>query len=246
MLRGVLGDSVFFKGLKSYATDPRFMYGNTVTEDFQSVMENVSGKDLDYFFREWIYGEKYPVYKCNWNFSDIGNGLYKVKLAINQNQNSNPAFFTMPVKVAIKTSVTDTVVTVFNNLQKQYFEIDVKGNPLSLTVDPDNWIMKDLSLTTGIEPELELNDFALYQNYPNPFNPTTTIKFTLPNVKTSYMTSLRIYNILGKEIITLINKELAAGTYEVDFTGQNLSSGIYFYQLQSGNFISTKHMLLLK
>ncbi len=246
MLRGVLGDSVFFKGLKSYATDPRFMYGNTVTEDFQSVMENESGKDLDYFFREWIYGEKYPVYKCNWNYSDIGNGLYKVKLAINQNLNSNPAFFTMPVKVAIKTSVTDTVVTVFNNLQKQYFEIDVKGNPLSLTVDPDNWIMKDLSLTTGIEPELELNDFMLYQNYPNPFNPTTKLKFTLPAVETSYMTSLRVYNILGKEIITLINKELSAGTYEVDFTGQNLSSGIYFYTLRAGSLIESRSMILLK
>ncbi len=88
--------------------------------------------------------------------------------------------------------------------------------------------------------------FFLSQNYPNPFNPTTKIKFTLAAVETSYMTSLRIYNVLGKEIITLINKELSAGTYEVDFTGQNLSSGVYFYQLKIGNSTVTKKMCLIK
>jgi aminopeptidase N len=250
MLRGVVGDSVFFRGLKKYATDPRFMYGNTVTKDFQSVMENESGKDLDYFFNEWIYGENYPVYKCNWNYSDIGNGIYKVKLAVNQDQNSNPAFFTMPIKVAIATSTTDTTVTVFNNLQKQYFEMDVKGHPLSITIDPDNWIMKDTSLTTGIEPEFEPDDFVLYQNYPNPFNPTTTIKFSVPGLIvpgfSQQMVTLKVFDILGSEVTTLMNEFKTPGNYEVELDGSNLTSGIYFYQLRSGNFISTKHMVLLK
>ncbi len=250
MLRGVLGDSVFFRGLKKYATDPRFKYGNTVTEDFQSVMENESGQDLDYFFKEWIYGVNYPIYKCNWNYSEIGDGLYKVKFAVNQNQNSNPAFFTMPINVVIRTSVTDTTFTVFNNLQKQHFEINVRGNPLSLTIDPDNGIMKDLTLTTGVQPEIELNDFVLYQNFPNPFNPITTIKFfvpgsAVPGISQQFVT-LKVFDILGREVTTLVSEIKAPGAYEVELNGSNLSSGIYFYQLQSGNFISTKNMLLMK
>ncbi len=109
----------------------------------------------------------------------------------------------------------------------------------------------DVSLDNEI-----VKDFKLYQNYPNPFNPTTTIKFTLPNVETSYMTSLRIFNILGKEIITLINKELSAGEYKVNFSaeggsasggdGSKFTSGIYFYQLKYGSFIETKKMILMK
>ncbi len=93
-------------------------------------------------------------------------------------------------------------------------------------------------------------DFVLFQNYPNPFNPVTKIKFTLPTVETSYMTSLRIYNILGKEIITLINEELSAGEYEVEFSteggGSKLATGIYFYILNVGNQRLGKKMCLIK
>ncbi|RJP63558.1 MAG: T9SS C-terminal target domain-containing protein [Ignavibacteriales bacterium] len=99
---------------------------------------------------------------------------------------------------------------------------------------------------TGNEIKLIPGNFELYQNYPNPFNPVTKIKFTLPNVETSYMTSLRIYNILGKEIITLINEELPAGEYEVEVDGNSLSSGIYFYRLMYNSFSSSKKMVLTK
>jgi hypothetical protein len=84
--------------------------------------------------------------------------------------------------------------------------------------------------------------FNLEQNYPNPFNPTTTIKFSIP--KQSYVT-LKVYDILGREVATLINEEKLAGNYEVKFNKQ-LSSGIYFYQLKAGNFTATKKLLLLK
>jgi hypothetical protein len=93
------------------------------------------------------------------------------------------------------------------------------------------------------------------QNYPNPFNPTTKIKYTLPSVETRHasslqMISLKVFDILGNEIATLVNEEKPAGTYEVKF-GRNLinkvlTSGVYFYRLQAGTFIETKKMLLLK
>ncbi|MDP3831598.1 MAG: T9SS type A sorting domain-containing protein, partial [Ignavibacteriaceae bacterium] len=100
-------------------------------------------------------------------------------------------------------------------------------------------------------------DFELYQNYPNPFNPTTKIKFSIPNVvqdlsrnskddNLSSLTSLKIYDILGKKVATLISGELSPGIYEVEFNGKELSGGIYFYQIRVGNFIETKKMVYLK
>ncbi len=85
--------------------------------------------------------------------------------------------------------------------------------------------------------------FRLTQNYPNPFNPTTTISFNLPS---SDFTTLKIYNILGKEVAQLMNERKDAGEYTVHFDGHNVPSGIYFYQLRSGNYVETKKMVLIK
>lgn len=87
------------------------------------------------------------------------------------------------------------------------------------------------------------NNLTLEQNYPNPFNPTTRIRFTIPN---SDFVTLKVYNTLGEEVATLVNKEMNAGSYEVDFIGSKLSSGIYFYTLKTSTFTRTMKMLLLK
>ena len=88
-----------------------------------------------------------------------------------------------------------------------------------------------------------VKDFELYQNYPNPFNPSTTIEYDLP--KEGFVT-LKVYDVLGNLVKTLVNKYQAKGRYDINFNAGNIASGIYIYQLQSGNFISTKKMLLLK
>lgn len=92
------------------------------------------------------------------------------------------------------------------------------------------------------------NKFQLSQNYPNPFNPVTTISFTIPNVIDAKIASatLKIYDVLGREVTVLLNETLLPGKYELKFDASNLSSGIYFYQLRNGNFIDTKKLILLK
>jgi hypothetical protein len=85
--------------------------------------------------------------------------------------------------------------------------------------------------------------YSLKQNYPNPFNPSTTIKFDIP--KDGFVT-IRVYNVLGKEVETLVNEYKRAGSYQVNFNASNIASGIYFYQLQAGSFYSVKKMILLK
>lgn len=85
--------------------------------------------------------------------------------------------------------------------------------------------------------------YSLFQNYPNPFNPNTIIRF---QIKDSRFVSLKVYDILGKEITILINEKKSPGIYEVTFDGGNIASGVYFYKIQAGDFIQVKKMVLLK
>ncbi|MDP4114629.1 MAG: T9SS type A sorting domain-containing protein, partial [Bacteroidota bacterium] len=88
-----------------------------------------------------------------------------------------------------------------------------------------------------------ISNYTLSQNYPNPFNPSTQIKFALP--KDGFVT-LKVFNVLGKEVASLVNEQKAAGNYTINFSAKNLSSGIYFYTIKSGNFTQTKKMTILK
>jgi hypothetical protein len=85
--------------------------------------------------------------------------------------------------------------------------------------------------------------FSLSQNYPDPFNPSTTISFTIP---TRSSVSLKIFDLLGKEVSTIVSQELPAGTYSRQWNAAKMSSGIYFYRLQTGSFTQTKRLVLLK
>lgn len=107
------------------------------------------------------------------------------------------------------------------------------------------WYVYKQSTLTDVEKEDETipTVFKLEQNYPNPFNPSTIIKFGVPERSNAL---LKIYDILGGEVATLVNEELEAGWYERSFNASELSSGVYIYRMNAGNFISTKKMLLLK
>jgi hypothetical protein len=93
------------------------------------------------------------------------------------------------------------------------------------------------------DEELVAENFELKQNYPNPFNPSTSIQYA---ITTRQFVTLKVYNILGDEVVTLVNEEKQSGVYEVTFNASNLSSGMYLYKLQSGSFVETKKMILIK
>jgi Secretion system C-terminal sorting domain len=85
--------------------------------------------------------------------------------------------------------------------------------------------------------------FIVHQNFPNPFNPSTTIKYSIP--KQSKVT-LKVFDLLGKELAILLIREQTRGNYEIDFDATELTSGIYFHKIKAGNFVATKKMILLK
>jgi len=101
-----------------------------------------------------------------------------------------------------------------------------------------------ITYTVSVTNEDELpTEFTLEQNYPNPFNPSTTISYQIPEI--SFVT-LKVYDVLCNEVVTLVNKEKPTGSYEAEFNARTLPSGIYFYRLQSGPYVETKKMILMK
>ena len=135
-------------------------------------------------------------------------------------------------------AVTDTLYSVGNS-------VNGNGNP---TFDQwnfgNNFVIYVLDVPVKVEKQNQPPDqFVLYQNYPNPFNPTTTLSYVIGHQ--SFVT-LKVFDILGNEIATLVNEEKPASEYEVAFNAAGLASGIYFYKLETLNFIMTRKMLLVK
>ena len=132
--------------------------------------------------------------------------------------------------------------------------IDFEGNPRPNPSGsmPDIGAYESPEGIVGVEEDLSLlpTEYALYQNYPNPFNPTTTIKYSIPSVISTegrnLKVTLKVFDVLGNEISTLVETEKPIGSYEVEFDAINLSSGVYFYQLNAGSFVETKKMVLLR
>ncbi len=199
-----------------------------------------------------------PINPCSWDFGIVlnedcstidGRWMYSGNPAdsigwINVFPTDQRSMLNIgPFDIASGESVEITVAYHFErgetNLQSVALGLD-KAQYLR-----DNALVLDADETLKEVP----NKFALYQNYPNPFNPVTTIKYSIPanaSVETHDRVSLRIYNVLGEEIATLVNKRQAPGIYTVQFDASGLPSGIYFYTLKAGNFVRTKKMLLIK
>jgi hypothetical protein len=245
MLRHVLGDSVFFLSLRAYATHPQLKYSTSSTKDFERVCENISGKNLSYFFQEWIYGEGFPDYEYSWDWKSSGDSS---ALIINIKQpadRTNPTFFTMPIDVRITVAGRDTTINVFNNVQSQTFTMVFPAKPNTVFLDPEGWILKSTFTSSTFPPA----DYLLEQNYPNPFNLSTTVRYGIP-VKSKMR--LVVYNVLGQIVSELVNTDQDAGWKEVKWR-TDVSTGIYFYRLDAvstndpnNRFVQVKKMLLLR
>ncbi len=147
-----------------------------------------------------------------------------------------------PIAAIVKDSATWNWVFF-----KSYFKT---GDDIKIVYNNPIQIGKDIFTFTGngvtrvsAPTDNIIKDFSLAQNYPNPFNPTTIIEYSIPKAE---KVTLKIYDVLGREIRTLVNNEQIQGKYSVEFNAGNLASGVYFYRLEAGNFAQTKKLILLK
>jgi M6 family metalloprotease-like protein len=192
-------------------------------------------------FESQIPGSGLLVYRINTTCTGNSEGppdevyIYRPSGTLTVNGNPTQAYYS---SLAGRTSIN-------KNTNPSPFLSDGTQGGLNIydVTAPDSTISFTLGTSTGISENNIPEKFSLEQNYPNPFNPGTVIKFSIEN---SELVTLKVYDILGKEIAILINKNLQPGTYEIPFSSNQLPGGIYFYNLKAGENSKTMKMILLK
>lgn len=240
-LRGVVGDSTFFRILRAYRSNYQGM--SAITAELNAVADSIVGSNMSWFFDQWIYGRGWPKYASRFSWS-----VDTLTLTIQQQQDATWPTFRMPMRVRAHHGAQYTDFVVWDSLRVQTFRLPLSVQPDSVVLDPDGWILKQVVAFSDVAEENERPEqFRLYQNFPNPFNPATTIRFRL---HTAGVTTLRVYDVLGKEVATLVDETLPAGEHAVRFDGSTFASGVYCYRLRvagrEGTFQQTKAMMLVR
>jgi hypothetical protein len=251
MLRHVVGDDHFFTILKTYYVT--YLLGNASIADFQTVCENVSGMDLEWFFQQWIYDQGYPKVQYAWESRPQASGTHEVTIYTNQFQTNGP-LFRMPLDVRIQgvSSTVDDVVLMENDFDT--YTVTVNFNPIDVLIDPDGWILMDKELTVGgiRRDDLLPSRFALYRNYPNPFNASTTIHYNVPYIEgLDWEIGIYIYDLLGRKVRTLFEGVETPGTFKAiwdgkDDQGVSVSSGVYFIELYTEGYSKKRKAVLVR
>lgn len=250
MLRGIVGDDLFFQTLRTYTATPTLAYSTAVTEDFQAVAQQVSNRSLDYFFNEWIYGEGYPTYRATVTAGSTANTV-TVRLEQRNTTASNPTSFTMPVQMKVQSAAGDTTVTILNDRADQTFTLPVKGTISGLIVDPNNWILKtveSVTLPTSVtttSPAIitAVDDPALdiFRIYPNPTTESVLVDFTL---STAGVANISLVNSLGQRIQTLPEPALRPGQYTRTMSLRGLSAGRYTITVETPSGLQSRVVLV--
>jgi aminopeptidase N len=153
MLRRVMGEEKFFKALREYVRE--YSYRNVTTEDFRAVCERVHGKDLDWFFAQWVYGVSRPAYRVSWAAADE-------QLALTLQQVQSEDVFTMPLDLSVTSASGTTRHTFWNDSKKQVFRIALRSSDIkNVTIDPDGWILKHV-VDRAADTVFELRQYTLH------------------------------------------------------------------------------------
>ncbi|NOX47856.1 MAG: T9SS type A sorting domain-containing protein [Chlorobi bacterium] len=239
MLRGVLGDDLFFEALHDYASNPQFMYGNATTEDLQETFENTSGMELGFFFDQWVYDERYPKYFYNY----YQNGDNELNLVIYQGQEELWGYrpvFEMPVQIKFNfLGGGDTTITVWNDEQTQEFIFQFENTVSSVAIDPEKWILRKTEFDPDIPVGLSENMENGIRVFPNPFQDKFIVH--VPS-EISLPANVAVYNAQGKRLIC--NSILKSGNTTIFL--RELPKGVYFYRITNNKDILIKSGKVLK
>jgi aminopeptidase N len=236
-LRGVVGDSTFFRILRAYRN--KYQGKSAVTAEFEAVVDSVTGTNMNWFFNQWIYGRGWPKYThaYRWTGDSLTLLVYQLQ------PESNPTY-KMPIQVRAYAGLSSRTFTIWDSLRTQSFRLPYPMKPDSIKLDPDYWILKQLAqLPPGADSIVISNSFRLWQNFPNPFNPTTNIAYSLPSAG---FVTLKLFDVLGREVETLFSGSQTIGPHFLTFDGADLPSGVYFCRLQSGSGSQLIKMSLIK
>ncbi|HRP91981.1 MAG TPA: T9SS type A sorting domain-containing protein [Ignavibacteriaceae bacterium] len=217
----------------------------TYFNSLQSIFNDIANTETDTLLKK-IYNQN--AIKCDLSKQEYLTAINKFDNIIQQNPNSEEAVY-----------AEIDIITTALNLDTTNSQLGKMGNGKYLVKGTSDYLTKlnnILQSKFGINSEegkqIIPKEYSLYQNYPNPFNPTTTIKFDIPaslnpsQGGTLRNVTLKVYDILGREIVTLVDEPKNEGRYEVIFNASSLASGVYIYKLQADDYINSKKMLLVK
>jgi len=244
MFRHIAGDSTFFAMIPAYTSDPRYRHSDINTEEFIQLCEDHYGAELGWFFDPWLTREDRPSYRWSWHtYPSQGDTV----LSIGVTQTQTPPY-TMPVDFRINTTAgaIDTVLWVDEH--QESFLISTGNSVQSVELDPENWILcyKTEITDDSFSPVPDIA--SLEQNFPNPFNPSTRIRFSIPETGP---VNLSVFDIEGRLVDTITDREFRAGTHTVTWNGTNragrkVSSGIYLYRLKTARKSLNRKMVLIR
>ncbi len=224
MLRWIMGDSVFFKGIRSYLDDPALSYKFAVTKDLQRHLEAVYGKSLDYFFNEWFYGQGYPSYHIDWWIQSNGT----IGLKVNQTT-SDPsvAFFHLPLPVRFSGGNNQKDFVINQNFNGQVFYLQPGFIPDSLTIDPDyRLITNGNTVQKTVRPE-NITEVKIFPNPAANFLNIFMNGFEETNIH------FRLFDFGGRLVIN--KEEHINGSINATLDLSRFPSGIYLLRLQTAN-----------
>lgn len=223
MLRKVIGDSAFAKGVRRYLNDPKLAFGFAFTADLKRNIEAEYGKDLSSFFQKWVYGEGYPNYNASWK----QNKNNWVTLKLNQST-SHPSvsFYDMPVTLLLRGATQGKSFTVQHSFSGQEFSFDPGFAVDTVIIDPEGWILSKIKTSGKLNSSAVSNEVTIF---PNPGNGPVYVSLKNPTDRNLY---LRLYNNLGqlvwqKDLTTAGNDEL------ISIPSDRISRGVYHLQIRS-------------
>ena len=222
MLRGAVGDSLFFKSLRNYSLNTNFRFGHANTGDLKDVFETTCEIDFTTYFDQWIFDEYYPLY--NYNFKQESDEL-KVTIYQSQKDTGWREIFEMPVDIYVHfEDDSDTIIKVYNDQVLQHYSFNFEKSVDWVELDPDRWILRKTNFSDELPVNINVRvSEDLHSVYPNPANNEITIEINDINYLPAHF---KLYDLSGKIIIT---GNLRSNKTIVDLA--SVKEGIYIYRI---------------
>jgi aminopeptidase N len=223
MLRWILGDSIFFKGVNNYFHDPLIGYGFVTTKDLQRNLEEVSGKKLDYFFSDWFYGQGYPSYHVQW--SQMGDDYVKIKMD-QTTSHSSVKFFALPVALLFKNATQQKTIVIDNKSNGEIFFKNIGFIADTVIIDPEYWLITRNNKSEKLNSDITGKNSI--QAFPNPFS--SSLYLYLQNFNAQKI-QLKIYDAKGRMMAK--QELLMNGSLFKEIDTQRFSRGVYFIKIET-------------
>jgi len=233
MLRWILGDSVFYRGIQQYLKDPALSFGFARTADLQRHLEQASGKKLDGFFADWFKGQGYPTYTVDW--TQLGNSFVKIKM--NQaSSHASVSFFELPVALQFKNATQTKTIVVDNQKNGEIFIRNIGFVADTVIIDPEYWLITRNNSSRKVADAI-INGQNIVQVFPNPVQE----RFYVYLRNFSSVARISLYNAAG-QLISYRNASLLNGSDFVEWDSRWLAPGIYHIvvRTENGQSISKK------